>query len=129
MSKSTKRIITTVVCLLLCAAAMTLTKVQQDRVEQANRQPVNTVQRQQAATFVEGYERTMGPIETYEEGVKIGKAAAILCAYLDEDPSLEGAWTWGTDKLELSSDQAVAVIENGIHAYCPRHTPLLQAGE
>lgn len=54
--------------------------------------------------------------------------AEVLCTYLDEDPSLPYAWTYGTDKLGMSSDQTVVVIEEAIHTKCTQHTHLL-AGE
>lgn len=83
----------------------------------------------QAVTFSEGYDARLDPPESVDEAIKVLKNAQILCAYLDEDPDLASAWTYGTDQLDMSSDQTVVVIEEGIHAFCPRHTPLLSEGE
>lgn len=129
-SKSKRIIISSILCLIGIIITFGVHHDINERKELAGYQAqMSQAKEKQIFAFFDGYEQTMGPIETKDEAVKVGKAAQILCVYLDNDPDLKGAFLYGTDKLELSSDQAVAVIDTGIHVFCPRHTPLLQAGE
>jgi len=128
MSKNSKRVLTVLITIgaLVFYVGGYLIK---DAREVARQNPPNPVIVQQVDTFLTGYERSMGTIESEDEAVKLVKAGKILCVYLDNDPDLKGAFLYGTDKLDLSSDQAVAVIDNGIHAFCMKHKPLQMAGE
>jgi len=130
MSKSKRIIISIIVCLVGVGITIGVHHDINERKELAGyTAQMKQAKQAQIFAFFDGYEQTMGPIESEAEAIKVGKAAQILCVYLDEDPSLKGAWDYGTDKLELSSDQAVAVIDTGVRVFCPRHQPLLKAGE
>jgi len=133
VSKARKNLTIGTIMLMIVAIGLSVViKYQDTEQEFARRQPAEhprTAFQMQAVTFSEGYDRRLDAPESVDEAIKVLKAAQILCAYLDEDPDLEAAWNYGTDQLDMSSDQTVVVIEEGIHAFCPRHTPLLQGGE
>jgi len=129
MSKVSKRMtIGTIVLMLLFIGLHLIVNGIADREQLERASHPRTAFQQQAVTFSQGYDARLGTPESKDEMIKVLKAAQIICAYLDEDPDLEAAWTYGTDKLDMSSDQTVVVIEEGIHAFCPRHTPLLSQG-
>jgi hypothetical protein len=81
--------------------------------------------------FIHAYEARDGEAGDLDPALayELVSNAEVLCTYLDEDPDLAYAWTYGTDKLGMSSDQTVVVIEEAIHFKCPQFSSLLQAGE
>lgn len=139
MSKSKKRVIAVLAAMagfcLLFAGQMYIDErdAQEYRAQHATPDPAPGLREQAKSdghgntwrtTFIRGYQERMGWTDP-SLSQRLIENAQVLCVYLDNDESLPYAFTYGTDKLHMSSDQTVVVIEEAITAHCTQHQHLL----
>lgn len=125
MSKIKLGIIGAAAAILGMLVIYAVTDIAEDQMQVSSQQAIAW-----KADFIHAYEARDGSEGDLDPALAytLVSNAQLLCTYLDSDPSLPYAWGYGTDKLGMSSDQTVIVIEEGIKTKCPQHTHLL-AGE
>lgn len=124
MSKTHRRLI--VIGLIVLALCTTMNWHLDNKKEQAARSHAANAWK---LDFIHGYEASFDEHVRADEAAVLVKNAHLECVYLNEDPSLQGAWNYGTTALDMSSDQAAVVIEGAIKTHCQQHLPLLQVAE
>jgi hypothetical protein len=86
-----------------------------------------TAQLSWQSDFLTGYQGRLGYVDGHAAEQLVTNAVKT-CRYLNSH-GLPKTWEYGTDRLGMSSDQTVVVIEEAIRTLCPQHTHLLHGGE